>query len=300
MYIRCQSSSCSHVQCTSHELGASRTRTAHTPPSMDGTDHAPWLIVHRISRSPILAASRLQPSHAAVAKATSVDAQVLVGTQMTISGLSFSRRSSSSEVCGYDRVNPCWGGTCIHRGTFDYTCVCLPGRRARRDFCGHTLNKEDISSITVLGSDWRCKDVYSMYGLTLQQFTHMNPGIDCSALLPEYQELVVRELLPACSAFYYIQPGDTCSSVAQFLNITEKSLEQFNPDVTCPSHLPAFRSLCVERDPAKARPTCAKEIEIGRVVDFKHIEASYGATLVDICRLNPWISFRHPRHDNYG
>ncbi|CAI7815041.1 unnamed protein product, partial [Closterium sp. NIES-53] len=52
----------------------------------------------------------------------------------------------------------------------------------------------------------RCKDVYTMYGLTLQQFTDMNPGINCSALLPQGSKLEVEELLPACSAFYYTQP----------------------------------------------------------------------------------------------
>ncbi|CAI7873809.1 unnamed protein product, partial [Closterium sp. NIES-54] len=75
-------------------------------------------------------------------------------------------------------------------------------------------------------------------------------GIDCSALLPQGRELEVKELLPACSAFYYVQPADTCSSVAQFLDITEISLKQLNPGVSCSSRLPAFRSLCVERDPA--------------------------------------------------
>ncbi|CAI5486363.1 unnamed protein product [Closterium sp. Naga37s-1] len=156
----------------------------------------------------------------------------------------------------------------------------------------NTVNWEAISSITVTGSNWRCKDVYTMYGLTLQQFTDMNEDIDCSALLPQGRELAVRELLQPCTAFYYIQPADTCSSVAQFLSITEKSLQQLNPDVRCPTRLPAFHALCVERDPAKARPRCVQEIRIGSVVDFKQVAAANGATVLDLCRLNPWISFR--------
>ncbi|CAI5987520.1 unnamed protein product, partial [Closterium sp. NIES-64] len=198
--------------------------------------------------------------------------------------------SSSTGVCGYDRVNGCLVGTCIDRGTEDRTCVCLPNHRSHGSYCDQGW--EPISSITVAGSTWRCKDVYSMYGLTLQQFIAMNKGINCSALLPQGHELVVKELLPACSAFYYTQPADTCSSVAQFLSITEESLQQLNPGVSCSSRLLAFRALCVERNPAKTKPRCVKEIRIGRVVDFKQVAASHGATMVDLCRLNPWISFR--------
>ncbi|CAI7859523.1 unnamed protein product, partial [Closterium sp. NIES-54] len=203
--------------------------------------------------------------------------------------------ASPAGACGDDRLNPCWGGTCIDRGTEGKTCVCLPNHRSLGSHCNQSW--EDVSSITVEGSYWRCKDVYTMYGLTLQQFTAMNPGINCSALLPQGHELVVKELLPACSAFYYVQPIDTCSSVAQFLNITKESLQQLNPGVTCPSSLPAFHSLCVERDPAKVRPRCVNEIEIGKVVDFKQVAASNGVTMVDLCRLNPWISFRNSRGD---
>ncbi|CAI5509309.1 unnamed protein product, partial [Closterium sp. Naga37s-1] len=206
--------------------------------------------------------------------------------------------SSSTGVCGYDRVNGCLVGTCIDRGTEDRTCVCLPNHRSHGRYCDQDW--EPISSITVQGSDWRCKDVYSMYGLTLEQFTDMNPGIDCSSLLPQGRELVVKELLPACSAFYYTQPEDTCSSVAQFLDITEESLQQLNPGVNCSSRLLAFRSLCVERNPAKGRPTCENVIQIGRVVDFKQVAASHGATMVDLCRLNPWISFRDSQRDIDG
>ncbi|CAI5509323.1 unnamed protein product [Closterium sp. Naga37s-1] len=128
--------------------------------------------------------------------------------------------------------------------------------------------------------------------LLLEWFTAMNPGINCSALLPKGRNLVVKELLSNCSAFYYVQPADTCSSVAQFLNITEKSLQQLNPSVSCSSRLLAFRSLCVERNPSKARPKCVKVKDLGRVVDFKQVAASNGVTMVDLCRLNPWISFR--------
>ncbi|CAI6009702.1 unnamed protein product [Closterium sp. NIES-65] len=197
--------------------------------------------------------------------------------------------SSITGVCGYDRVSGCLGGTCIHRGTQDSTCVCLPNHPLKEYSCGYSQcyscdqNWAAVSSIKVAASNWRCKDVYTVYGLTLQQFTHMNHGINCSALLPQGRDLVVKELLPACSAFYYVQP---------FLSITKESLQQLNPGVSCSSRLLAFRSLCVERNPAKAKPSCENTIKIGRVVDFQQVAASNGATMVDLCRLNPWISFR--------
>ncbi|CAI7878736.1 unnamed protein product, partial [Closterium sp. NIES-54] len=191
-------------------------------------------------------------------------------------------------LCGSRGVNPCKGSTCIDRGTEGKTCVCLPNHRFQGSYCDQSW--EDVSSITVEGSDWRCKDVYTMYGLTLQQFTAMNPGIDCSALLPQGRELEVKELLPACSAFYYVQPNDTCSSVAQFLDITEESLQQLNPDVTCPSRLPAFCSLCVERDPSKAKPSCDSVVWISVDMNFKSFAAYFDVTMVELYRLNPWIS----------
>ncbi|CAI5507133.1 unnamed protein product [Closterium sp. Naga37s-1] len=283
-------------------------------------------------------------------------------------------QSSAMGVCGRDRVNPCLAGTCIDSGTLHYTCVCPPNHRFGGRFCGELAarslpptpypNVEAISSITVQGSDWRCKDVYSMYGLTLNDFTTMNEGVDCAVLLPEGRELIVHELLEQvspCSAFYYIQPcfsvippctalhlhphsfvlasgvpsitlppshvaassftpichpfsystslystplflslpqGDTCSSVAQLLDLSYDSMQQLNPGVKCSSFLPAFRSLCVERNPAKARPTCVKKVVIGQVVDFKEVAAYHGTTLLDLCRLNPWLSFRDSQRDS--
>ncbi|CAI5460259.1 unnamed protein product [Closterium sp. Yama58-4] len=292
------------------------------------------------------ASSRLQPTHAAAT-------EVLVGTQMTISGLSFSMRrcvgipadgggtrnvqvswqqdgradcttiqffetpdctgpvvdilaqgkqmisnatlpaavvsagcdidtsnttasseypdsqSSSMGKCGFDRLNPCLAGSCIDSGTQQHSCVCPPNLSSRGTYCAREDDREPASSITVAGSDWRCKDVYTMYGLTLQQFTAMNPD-------------------------------DTCFSVAQFLGISKESLKDFNPGISCSARLPAFRSLCVERDPAKARWRCVKQIQIGSVVDFKQVAASNGVTLVDLCRLNPWLSFRDAKGDSYG
>ncbi|CAI5483357.1 unnamed protein product [Closterium sp. Yama58-4] len=147
---------------------------------------------------------------------------------------------------------------------------------------GHNKCEDTAAApfITVYGSDWRCRDVYTMYGLTLQQFSSMNPGVDCSALLPQGQMLSVRELLTPCSAFYHIQPNDTCSSVALFLVISEQYLRGLNPGVTCSSRLPAFRSLCVERDPSKAKVACSTKVPIPAVIDYQLFAAENGVSMV--------------------
>ncbi|CAI7879283.1 unnamed protein product, partial [Closterium sp. NIES-54] len=60
--------------------------------------------------------------------------------------------SSITGLCGSTGVNPCKGGTCIDRGTEGKTCVCLPNHRFQGSYCDQSW--EDVSSITVEGSDW--------------------------------------------------------------------------------------------------------------------------------------------------
>ncbi|CAI6009710.1 unnamed protein product [Closterium sp. NIES-65] len=144
----------------------------------------------------------------------------------------------------------------------------------------------------VTGDDWTCKDVYSMFGLTLKEFVGMNPGIDCSKVIST-KYVNVKEYFPACSAFYYVQPNDTCASVAKFLNIYEEDLWRYNPGMinSC-SRLPAFRSLCVEREPAKANWDCVSRALAPGVVNWKRFAVANGASTLDLVRLNPWLAFR--------
>ncbi|CAI7848492.1 unnamed protein product, partial [Closterium sp. NIES-54] len=44
-------------------------------------------------------------------------------------------QSSTTTACGNDIFNPCTGGTCIKRGTEDWTCVCRPNHRANGGVC---------------------------------------------------------------------------------------------------------------------------------------------------------------------
>ncbi|CAI5509255.1 unnamed protein product, partial [Closterium sp. Naga37s-1] len=105
-------------------------------------------------------------------------------------------------------------------------------------------------TLKVQGDNWRCEDVYPLYGLTLDEFTAQNNAVDCSTALTRGQTLNVseRDDLTSCSVFYYIQKGDTCESVAASLAISSLSLENLNPGVDCSSPLPPSRSLCIERE----------------------------------------------------
>ncbi|CAI5486353.1 unnamed protein product [Closterium sp. Naga37s-1] len=81
----------------------------------------------------------------------------------------------------------------------------------------------------------------------------VNTGVDCSAALTRGQTLNVteRDDLASCSVFYFIQPGDTCESVAASLGLSSSSLPLLNPGSVCSSPLNPSRSLCIERDDGK-------------------------------------------------
>ncbi|CAI5514577.1 unnamed protein product, partial [Closterium sp. Naga37s-1] len=122
----------------------------------------------------------------------------------------------------------------------------------------------------------------------------VNTGVDCSAALTRGQTLNVteRDDLASCSVFYYIQPGDTCESVAASLAISSLSLQQLNPGSNCSSPLPPSRSLCIERDDGK--------VGSGRYCDSTYsasgtdsctavAEGRQLGTLVELYRLNPGL-----------
>ncbi|CAI5968997.1 unnamed protein product [Closterium sp. NIES-64] len=155
------------------------------------------------------------------------------------------------DVCGNSTRNPCKYGSCISGGPGSYSCVCPPNRVPSKSNGYPTCDYGSSSpTLKVQGDNWRCEDVYPLYGLTLDEFTAQNNAVDCSTALTRGQTLNVteRDDLTSCSVFYYIQKGDTCESVAASLGISSLSLESLNPGVHCSSPLPPSRSLCMERE----------------------------------------------------
>ncbi|CAI5476880.1 unnamed protein product [Closterium sp. Yama58-4] len=194
-------------------------------------------------------------------------------------------------ACGSYRQNPCQAGSCFDsRARSSFTCICPPKYQQTSNGCARVSESREVQEVT--GDDWTCKDVYSMFGLTLKEFVGMNQGIDCSKVIST-KYVNVKEYFPACSALYYVQPNDTCASVAKFLDLSEEDLWRYNPGMinSC-SRLPAFRSLCVEREPAKANWECVSRALAPGVVNWKRFAVANGASTLDLVRLNPWLAFR--------
>ncbi|CAI6009748.1 unnamed protein product [Closterium sp. NIES-65] len=208
---------------------------------------------------------------------------------------------SSAGICGIGRMwklqaEPVPGGRVLRQPCPELLHMHLPAQ-VPTDFQRLWVSESrEVQEVT--GDDWTCKDVYSMFGLTLKEFVGMNPGIDCSKVIST-KYVNVKEYFPACSAFYYVQPNDTCASVAKFLNIYEEDLWRYNPGMinSC-SRLPAFRSLCMEREPSKANWDCVSRALAPGVVNWKRFAVANGASTLDLVRLNPWLAFRDAESEN--
>ncbi|CAI5458015.1 unnamed protein product [Closterium sp. Yama58-4] len=149
--------------------------------------------------------------------------------------------SSSTSKCSNGRVNPCNGGTCIDRGAEHPTCVCRPNHLPVNNDCdgADCFNcREDWmlkTSVRVMGSDWSCKDVYTMYGLTLQQFTDLNPvsPATCLAEPSRFPQVCVHLLSMSCrscfcavSFFHHLSPPLTLTPSVSFY-LTSDLLNHF-------------------------------------------------------------------------
>ncbi|CAI5458036.1 unnamed protein product [Closterium sp. Yama58-4] len=200
------------------------------------------------------------------------------------------------DVCGNSTRNPCKYGSCISGGPGSYTCVCPPNRVPSTSNGYPTCNYGASSpTLKVQGDNWRCEDVYPLYGLTLDEFTAQNNGVDCSAALTQGQTLNVaeRDDLTSCSVFYFIQKGDTCESVAASLAISSLSLQQLNPGFDCSSPLPPSRSLCIEREDGAddgSGEYCNTEYSVSGTSSCAQVVKDFEFySLIELYRLNPGL-----------
>ncbi|CAI5486355.1 unnamed protein product, partial [Closterium sp. Naga37s-1] len=203
------------------------------------------------------------------------------------------------DVCGNSTRNPCKSGSCISGGPGSYSCVCPPLHVPDTRTNGYPTCEYETSGLAstleVQGDNWRCEDVYPLYGLTLDEFTAQNNGVDCTAALTRGQILNVteRDDLASCSVFYYIQPGDTCESVAASFGLSS-SLSLLNPGLDCSSPLPPSRSLCIERDDRKVGigEECfldASTVVSGTSSCTQVVEGHQLGSLLELYRLNPGL-----------
>ncbi|CAI5458527.1 unnamed protein product [Closterium sp. Yama58-4] len=179
------------------------------------------------------------------------------------------------DACGLAGSNPCVVGTCVNDGKGSYSCVCPPG------FVQGTTIKGSLScapgdskgSYTVLGSNVWCSQVLPVFGLTLDQLLQQNKKLSCTKPLPVGSKLVVKttQSLPNCSLFYTVQLGESCVTIAQQFNLSDRcpgdgdqacvdALVGLNPRLNC-SELMRGQVVCVERDESRAGEVavCDKE-----------------------------------------
>ncbi|CAI5490513.1 unnamed protein product [Closterium sp. Naga37s-1] len=122
-----------------------------------------------------------------------------------------------------------------------------------------SVRQERASSTTVQGSDWRCKDVYTMFGLTLQQFKEMNPFREMNPVRPATC-CVVCASLEHVDLFFFLCP----LSLSHPLTLTHSLPLSPSPSLTpspslslslslapSPSHpLPLSRTLSLSLSPS--------------------------------------------------
>ncbi|CAI7887072.1 unnamed protein product, partial [Closterium sp. NIES-53] len=167
-------------------------------------------------------------------------------------------------VCGSYFKNPCYVGACINDGKGAYSCICPPNHVPSKTVDGFPTcdpANSTATTMTVQGDNWLCSDVYALVGLSLDEFTRQNAGIDCSQPLPK-GSILQLDGTPAtpCTAFFYTLKGDTCESISSQLNYSEGNLTTLNPGLNCSEPLKAGRSACLERSAAFAYmvPDCKK------------------------------------------
>ncbi|CAI5509264.1 unnamed protein product, partial [Closterium sp. Naga37s-1] len=206
---------------------------------------------------------------------------------------------TDTDVCGNSTRNPCKSGSCISGGPGSYSCVCPPLHVPDTRTNGYPTCKyrylEPSSTLKVQGDNWRCEDVYPLYGLTQEEFTAQNNAVDCSTALTRGQTLNVteRDDLASCSVFYFIQSGDTCESVAASLGLSSSSLPLLNPGSVCSSPLNPSRSLCIERDDGMVgigEQRCnSLSLVSGTSSCSAVVEGRQLGSLVELYRLNPGL-----------
>ncbi|CAI5954013.1 unnamed protein product [Closterium sp. NIES-65] len=193
-----------------------------------------------------------------------------------------------ADVCGNSTRNPCKYGSCISGGPGSYSCVCPPYRVPSKSNGYPTCDYGSSSpTLKVQGDNWRCEDVYPLYGLTLDEFTAQNNAVDCSTALTRGQTLNVTERgdLTSCSVFYYIQKGDTCESVSQWQHLSASPsnlCSSSTPALTAPrhSHLSAPPPLLLPIP--KQGDTC------------ESVAASLGISSLSLESLNPGVHCSSP------
>lgn len=92
----------------------------------------------------------------------------------------------------------------------------------------------------------RCWQLWTMYGLSQDTFTTLNPNVNCSSLQVGQPVCVSNTAgipVPAsCHLFYMIKASDTCDTISSVSKLAAGQLQQMNPGLPC-SNLTSLRSI---------------------------------------------------------
>eukprot|EP00475_Leptophrys_vorax_P018022 TRINITY_DN24637_c1_g2_i2.p1 TRINITY_DN24637_c1_g2~~TRINITY_DN24637_c1_g2_i2.p1 ORF type:complete len:361 (-),score=-8.22 TRINITY_DN24637_c1_g2_i2:106-1149(-) len=148
-------------------------------------------------------------------------------------------------VCSLTASNPCHVGTCLDDGKGGYNCICPPGFVSGPNPDGSIScvpgptpdNFEAVPGLT-------CDIVRSTFGLSLANFTALNPKLDCT-MLQKGDDIYVGQGV-GCATPYTVTPTDTCDSIALKFKMTKDTLLDYNDDLRC-RRLQAGQQICVQQ-----------------------------------------------------
>ncbi|CAI6005564.1 unnamed protein product [Closterium sp. NIES-65] len=212
--------------------------------------------------------------------------------------------------------NPCGSFTCVVDGSSN-RCNCTDPRfieatnaDGSRTCAYGTFSCDTRSQYTVLAPNIFCSDIYPVYGLTRDNFTTLNPTVNCIEPLPVGLTLNVtlNPGLAPCTVYYTTVPDDTCQSIGAYFNLNDcrskdpscaTVLQSLNPGLICQggTQVQANQAVCVERRAGAAGkggqviPVCSQYYLVQNAETCDEIRSVPNPPLspLEFFRLNPGI-----------
>ncbi|CAI6005373.1 unnamed protein product [Closterium sp. NIES-64] len=170
--------------------------------------------------------------------------------------------------------------------------------------------RDTRSQYTVLAPNIFCSDIYPVYGLTRDNFTSLNPTVNCIDPLPVGLTVNVtpKPGLAPCTVYYTTVPDDTCQSIGEYFNLNDcrskdpscaTVVQSLNPGFSCQggAQVQPNQAVCVERRAGAAGkagqviPVCSQYylVQTAETCDAIRSVPSPPLSPLDFFRLNPGI-----------
>ncbi|CAI5508288.1 unnamed protein product, partial [Closterium sp. Naga37s-1] len=193
--------------------------------------------------------------------------------------------------CSLNAVNPCQVGTCLDDARGGYSCICPPGfffdtRPDNTPSCILGPTPDEIKVVPGL----TCDLVMSIYGITLTNFTQLNPDLNCKKLKLG-DDIHIGDTNPCATPYTVTSQTSTCASIAAAFNITTVELQERNHELKCNKALQIGQQVCVVRGTADL-PVCQEYVTVaeGDTCDTIMRSARPPLTSQEFYALNPGIN----------